>query len=507
MLFALSLSHPLLFAVAAVPVTYFATVALGRWLHRRQGVQLGFLYQLFCIALALWIPVVAQRELVPESVERLQLDVWLPHLTTAVVLLATFFFIALVKRSFWELWYERRHKTKAPKFLSQLAGLIIFITAALLAVAFNYGVSIPGLVTGSTVLAAILGFALQDLLGNIIAGIALEIGKPFRPGDWLILDHQRLEVIEVNWRSTRLRNNDDVYLDLPNKTIAGATITNLTYLTRQHASRIRVGFERNVPPNFIKDCLVRAAANARGVLKAPPPRVYLNDFGESSIIYEIKFWLQEEANYNDIADAIRTNIWYEAQRNRIRIPFPVRTLQMERNQPRQSLLDVARASTRKQPFLQLLDGTQIERLLKNARLLRFGRGEKIIEQGAEGNSMFVFLEGEADVLVQANGHDTRVGTLRTGDYCGEMSLLTGAPRSATVIARRDCELWEVEKSVLAEILQENQTLVKQLSERLAERRMENEGILASVDSSPTTQTKQKEYTENFLKKLYSFFEL
>src|SRR5260370_1240065 len=82
-----------------------------------------------------------------------------------------------------------------------------------------------------------------DLLGNIIAGIALEIGKPFKTGDWLVFDNRHMEVIEVNWRSTRLRTNDDAHLDVPNKTIAGSTITNLTMLTRHHAIRIQVGFD------------------------------------------------------------------------------------------------------------------------------------------------------------------------------------------------------------------------------------------------------------------------
>jgi CRP-like cAMP-binding protein len=88
-----------------------------------------------------------------------------------------------------------------------------------------------------------------------------------------------------------------------------------------------------------------------------------------------------------------------------------------------------------------------------------------------------------------------------------MSLLTGEPRSATVVAQTDCEMWEIDKPVVAELLQENENLVQQLSEMLAHRRMETEGILASAASREQMITKQKEYTAGFLKKLYSFFEL
>ena len=252
----------------------------------------------------------------------------------------------------------------------------------------------------------------------------------------------------------------------------------------------------------------RAAAAVPGVLASPSPKVFLKDFADSAVIYEIKFWLEDESMFNDIVDGIRTNVWYAAQRHGIRIPFPIRTVQIERTKSSaQDTMAVARACVRKQPFLQLLDETQLEKLLAEAKLQRFGRREKVIVQGAAGDSMFILLSGEAHVYVQANGTDTRVAKLRTGDYCGEMSLLTGDPRSATVIASTDCEMWEISKDVLAEILQENETLVQKLSELLAQRRMETEGILASSAESAQLATKQKEYTEGFLKRLYSFFEL
>jgi CRP-like cAMP-binding protein len=244
------------------------------------------------------------------------------------------------------------------------------------------------------------------------------------------------------------------------------------------------------------------------VLAIPAPKVYLKDFADSAVVYEIKFWLEDESIFNDIVDGIRTNIWYTAQRHGIRIPFPIRTVQLERSKHQaHDAMTVARACVRKQPFLQLLDEAQLEKLLAHAKFLRFGRREKVIVQGAAGESMFILLNGEANVYVQANGADTLVATLRTGDYCGEMSLLTGAPRSATVIASTDCEMWQIGKEILAEILQENETLVQQLSELLAQRRMETEGIVASSSESAQLATKQKEYTEGFLKKLYSFFEL
>ena len=490
------------FIAAVVPVVFVLLLWIGRWLKRRQGVRLGITYQLFALAMALYVAALIYHRDFPFR-ERA-----LPPLAAILVLLGAFVLIALVRRYVWEFWFERKRKGRAPKFLGELVALIIVFVAVVIALQLLMQKSIPGLLAGSGIAAAIIGFAMQDLLGNIIAGIAIEIGKPFKPGDWLLVEGHRAEVIEVNWRSTRLRTNDDICLDIPNKSIVGSTITNLTYPTTQHAIRLEVRFDYHISPSLVKDCMVRAAAHAPGVLASPPPKVFLRAFAESAITYEIKFWIDNEAIFNDIVDAIRTNVWYEAQRNNIRIPFPVRTVHIERPKARRDdALQHARSAVDKQAFLQLLSAEQREQLIKDARLLQFGRGEIVIEQGDHGESMFMLLQGEADVFVTVDGTSSHVATLKSGDYFGEMSLLTGEPRTATVRATRDCEIFEIEKETFAGVLHENEALVQQLSELLAKRRMETEGILAANTERANISAKHREYTEGFLRKLYSFFEL
>ncbi|MDB6148974.1 MAG: MscS Mechanosensitive ion channel [Chthoniobacter sp.] len=492
---------PLTAALIAAPILLIAMVALGRVLKRRYGVRLGFFYGALCVVIAVYVP------LAVSPLSSSWREAALRHLGAATVLLGTFFVLALARRFFWENWFERIQKTRAPKFLSQIIALIVFLGALLVVFGVIYGYSIQGAVLGSTVVLGIIGFAMQDLLGNIIAGIALELGKPFRSGDWLMVEKHRAEVIEVNWRSTRLRTNDDVYLDIPNKAIVGATITNLTFPTRQHAIRLTVKFEHSVPPNMIKDLLIRAAAEVKGVLRTPPPKAFMGEFIDSVVTYEIKAWIDDEAIFNDIVDGIRTNVWYAAHRANLQIPFPTRRLKIERPvADKGASLALAQETGRKHPLLQLLNEEEMQKLLTRARLQRFGRGEKIITQGAGGDSMFILLRGEAEVFVTANCQDTQVATLEAGEYCGEMSLLTGEPRSATVIARTDCEAWEIEKSAIAEVLQENESLVRKLGEVLAQRRLATEGILASASKSQVL-TKQQEYTDGFLHKLSAFFDL
>jgi small-conductance mechanosensitive channel/CRP-like cAMP-binding protein len=498
-----STAGPLLIETLCVPVLFLLLIFTGRWLKRRQGVQLGVAYFLFSAAAAVYLPLkVFHLEFALRKTVAM-------NLAALLLVSGAFVLIALVRRFFWELWFEKRQQTKAPKFVSEVFSLVLFLAAVLVALKAIYGLDIQGAVLGSTLVVGIIGFAMQDLLGNIIAGIAIEIGRPFRSGDWLLIEEgRRAEVVEVNWRSVRLRDNDDIFYDIPNKTIVGATIVNLTHPRKAHGIRLRLQFEYGVPPNTVKDMLAHAAQSASGVLSTPPVRVFLKEFGDSGITYEIRFFMENESRYNDILDEIRTNIWYEAQRNGLKIPFPIRTLFIERAKSEsRGALDIARTSLRRQAFLQLLSNNQLEQLLTNARLLRFGRGEKIIEQGQEGRSMFILIHGEADVMVRIHDEEKHVATLRDGDYCGEMSLLTGEVRSATVQARMDCEMLEIGKETLAEILGTNTTLVERLSEILAKRKMEVDGIIeASMAEDEKTATVNR-YKGSLLKRLYDFFEL
>src|SRR5205807_4147833 len=115
-----------------------------------------------------------------------------------------------------------------------------------------------GVVATSGVVAVILGLAGQNLLGGIIAGMSIQVNRPYKVSDWLKVGDTYGEVREINWRSTRLRTNDGIYLDIPNNEIVKTTIINLHYPTEVHAMRIRVGIDYNIPPNRVRDALSRS---------------------------------------------------------------------------------------------------------------------------------------------------------------------------------------------------------------------------------------------------------
>ena len=488
--------------VAAFSGAFIIALSVGRFLKRRANVRLGLLYQLFCLALAfyaaLWTYGVA-------------IDLR-NHVGNALVVLSAAIVVALIDRYVWDLYFEKEKQTPIPHFPRQIVALIVYLITLLLVLWYGYHASrwLTGLLTGSGIAAIVLGLAAQNLLSGIIAGMSLQFNRPYKVSDWLKVGDTYGEVMEINWRSTRLRTNDAITLDIPNNEIVKSTIVNLSYPNRAHFMRLHIAAEYGAPPNRVKDALMRATIQVPGVEKHPPPQIFVSEYGESAIIYQIKFTMTTHVGYYEVRDAIYTNAWYEFRRRKITIPFPQRTLHLERKPTRlaDEGHDEARQILRGEPIFECLSDAQLEDLVKQARLNHFGRGESVIEEGVDGDSMFILLQGAAQVSVSKNGSTIPVATLRSGDCFGEMSLLTGEKRSATVKADGDCYVMEIGKEVMGEVIRQSPECLRQLSELLAKRKMETEGILKdATTSSADHAAKQREYTATFLKRLKTFFAL
>jgi small-conductance mechanosensitive channel/CRP-like cAMP-binding protein len=483
-----------LFLLAAI-LFYLAGLLIGRVLKRRFKVGLGWTYQIFIVAAAALF-----------ASDLFHFDFPDQHLVGMTALFfAAFPLNALLYRYFWPIFGYPGEQARVPPFLPQITTLLLIATAFFTSLSTFYGVALPGLLAGSGLIAFVLGLALQDTLGNIFAGLGLQAGKSFRVGDWLIVDGKHVEVIEVNWRSTRLRNNDAASLDIPNNQLAKATIVNLYNPTPVHAARASVCVEYGIPPNHVKDALVQAALAARGVLSSPAPSAFLMNFDDSGIRYELKYWINNARQFPEISDIVRTNIWYELDRRAIPFSYPTRVVEMRTKRETEPTDQVA-VLLQAQPLFADMESDQIVALARSGRHLRYGKGEKIIGQGDPGESMYVLSSGIAQVTVERDGRTSDLGELVSGECFGEISLLTGQPRTASVSAKTDCDIVEIDKSAMRDLLKQYPRLADHLSETLSKRQSLLETELANWKDAPQTapisQTK-----ESFLARMRQLFGL
>lgn len=318
--------------------------------------------------------------------------------------------------------------------------------------------------------AVVVGLALQDTLGNFFAGLAIQTDKPFSVGHWVHVHGADGLVTEITWRATKIRTKSGNFVVVPNSLLSKDAIINYSEPTLDTRLEIEVGVSYDVPPNRVKETILAALRDEPLISKGMPLEVLLVDFGDSAIVYRVRFWLADFAADERLKDAVRTAIYYAFGRAGIVIPFPIRTVIMKEPPPASDAVAEAEAALAHVPIFAELTPEQRTQVARAAHREVYGAGESIVRQGDQGASMFVLVSGEAAVLVG----DTRqeVARLRSGGVFGEMSLLTGAPRSATVKAARDCDLLEITAEAFRTVVLAHPVALEQVTRAAARRQAE-----------------------------------
>lgn len=497
--YGLNITHEVLIYCGAALAIYVVVLWIGRILKRRLNVPLGWIYHLFAISLALFVPAQLPWVVFPSTENAL---CGLTVMSFSIVL------VIFVRHYFFGAIFRQRQNTSVPKFLSEIVSVGIIGVAIFFVLDGIYGVEVPGLLAGAGVVGIVLGLALQDTLGNVFSGFAIYFGGQFKTGDWLLIGEDHAQIVETNWRSTRLRTLDDVYFDIPNSNITKDKVINFNYPTNLHGQLLEIGLDYDTPPEKVKTVLIDAALNCPHVLKSPAPNVYLKEFGNWSITYQLRFWLDDHSLYRDAFSEMRMSLWYALRRHKISIPYPIQgEYHYEAPVSSDDDKEVIRRALSGVPFYSCLSDMQVDQLVCGARLVTFGKDEAIIRQGEDAGPMYMLVDGRAEVFVEINGAVKSVARIGAGDSIGEVSVLTGEPRSATVRALGHCCAVEVGKETLAVLLEASPELLHRLSDLLAKRRMQNEGIAAEASGATNLAEKQEDYRAGFLKKLKSFFEL
>jgi small-conductance mechanosensitive channel/CRP-like cAMP-binding protein len=425
---------------------------------------------------------------------------------------ATFFLLASIGRSLVlllvDVLLERRTARPAPKIFRDLSTGIAYLFVALVAL-HALGVEPGSILTTSALLTAVVGLALQDTLGNLVSGLALQMQRPFDVGDWIEVDTAHSgQVTEVTWRATSIMTLDRVEVILPNASVAKAAIRNYSRPSKVSRRRLVIGVTYAAVPSEVHAILAAAAADAPGVLVDPPARARTKSFGDSAIVYEVLFFVDDFAHALDVDGAVADRIYHALERRGFDIPFPTRTVQVARADTAHRQRDAERARIAAVisglELLQPLPDDSRAVLVERAVLRRHGPGETVVRRGEASREMFIVERGALAVEVPRDaGAAAEVAQLGEGECFGEMGLLTGEARSASVRSKTLCDLVVIDHDAFHEVLAAHPEVVDRMGGLLAARQAQLDAAALSEErKAPTEERKRR-----LISQIRSFFKL
>ena len=399
-----------------------------------------------------------------------------------------------------------------PDVLTTIAGLV-----ALMRASSHLGLDLSGVIATSAVLTAVIGLSLQDTLGNILSGLALQMDGSIQVGDWVKIGDVSGRVSEIRWRFTAIETRNWETVIFPNSVLTRGQVMVLGQRENQPLQWRRcvyfhVDF-RHTPTDVI--ATVEQALCAQpitNVAATPLPNCITMDFDTSSTKYAVRYWLTDLAADDPTDSLVRTRIFFALARARMAPAIPAQTVFLTEHDEERAQAKREEDFARRMKALgdvDLFRGISDEDRLALAESLHrapFAQGETMTREGAKAHHLYIIVRGEVSVRVGGIGEDNQVARLSAGNFFGEMALLTGEKRRATCIAMTDVECYRLDASAFRTLLAKNPELAATCSASLVERQTGLEAVRGRVDEAADAK-RRAENQRDLTSKIRAFFQL
>jgi len=380
------------------------------------------------------------------------------------------------------------HRFGLPVIVSDIV-VIVGYAVIVLSLLARLGVNVSGLIATSAVLAAVIGLALQELLVNVIGGLALHADGAIRKGVWIKSEHGIGKVLHVRLRHTVIQTPDNDTVLIPNHSLMKVAVTIISDRKRCLV-RFRVGAgHRPTAVIRIVEKALRGSA-IKGIAADPKPECVVFEAHPQHIDYGIYAWVTTPGFSDAPLSRVLSRAYFAMERAGIPLASIPTTLHLERQKPKDDHETMATAALRQVPMWRTLTHEELQILRARLKRLSYGPGETIVRQGDSGASMFVILGGSVSVtLAGDSGHVEQLATLEPGSFFGEMCLMTGGKRTASVIALDEVECGELEKHDVADILLRRPELAQQISDVLDKRQIALFSMREKLQSKQEVESK------------------
>jgi len=410
----------------------------------------------------------------------------------------------LVRTLLWDGLLARRGGIRLPRLLLDIATVAIYAGALALVVGGILGQPLTGFWATSGALGLVTAFALRNMILDLFTGVAVNIDRPYTVGDWIRV-HDRISatevvgrVVEINWRTTRICTEENTLVVVPNSVLGQYLITN--YWGAGGVTRFESEFclDFAVPVERARRVLLAGVRNAMaqpGFASDHDPQVLIRSTDELGIHYVVRYWIKvwQDLSPSGARDLINTSVVHHLQQAGLEVAYPREDVYLGRASAHQ--LDVESFADRRQllrrvELFKALQDPELDQLARAMQLRRIASGARLINEGDPGDSMYVLLEGLLEIHKVLAGQSRMLGQVVPGDFLGEISLLTGAARSASVLAVTESVAYEIRKEHLEMLLRQRPELAEVLGQAAAERQVRDaEGARAVArDSGTATAT-------------------
>jgi small-conductance mechanosensitive channel/CRP-like cAMP-binding protein len=342
------------------------------------------------------------------------------------------------------------------------------------------GLDVFSLVTTSAVLTAVVGLALQSTIANVFGGLGLQLDHTLRHGEWIEVGNHVGKILEIGWRSTRIQTKDGDTVFVPNGELITKDVRSFARAPGGHRMSMRIGFHYRHSPSEVRRVLLAAIRDTPGVGNQPAPECGPVEFGDSAVVYALRYWITDFAHDSAIDEEVHARIWYAARRADLEMPSPIRTLVSEQGAARARAAaeqhdreDVLRLLETAEPFSRLEPESR-RRCARGARRLEFGPGEHLLRPEEPDESVYMIDSGEVAVGLPSNGTTRDVTTLRAGELLARTLL----PRHDGCTAHSEVVLYRFDERALNETVAAEPHMGPALAAIAAARR-------AAVDASET----------------------
>ena len=407
-----------------------------------------------------------------------------------------------------------RARIQVPRILQDVVVAIASVIT-IVTILSNSGVNLSGLIATSAVGTAVIGFSLQDVIGNVAGGLALQIDNSIEVGDWVKFGDVTGKVIEIRWRYTAIETRNWETVLVPNSQLMKTQV--LVLGRRQGQPQlwrrwVYFNVDYRFQPSDVIEQVTRAVCSAKldRISAEPAPNTVLMELAESYGRYAVRYWLKDLAVDDPTDSEVRTLIYFALQRVGMQLSIPAHAIFLtEESSDRaekklKTELERRRKALNHVELFQTLSEEEQATLARGLTYVPFTRGEVITRQGAEAHWLYLIDDGDVSIRVSDAGIEKEVAKLQGGSFFGEMSLLTGERRSATVVALSDVECFRLDKDVFKGVIQRRPDLAEHVAKVLAGRKVALNAVKEGMDLEASRRTNTE---ADLLKKIRAFFSI